>query len=165
MDAVISCMREDDWPEVLAIYEQAIAERQATFETCAPSWEAWDAAHCPECRLVARVGREIVGWAAISPVSRRQCYCGVGEVSVYVRQSARGRGLGAALLERLIVESEARGYWTLQGATFPENTASLRLQAGHGFRVIGRRQRIARLDGVWRDTVLTERRSPQVGNE
>jgi L-amino acid N-acyltransferase YncA len=165
MDAVIDCMCEDDWPEVVAIYEQAIAERQATFETCAPSWEGWAAAHCAECRLVARVGGEIVGWAAISPVSRRQCYRGVAEVSVYVRQSARGRGVGAALLERLIVESEAHGYWTLQGATFPENTASLRLQASGGFRVVGRRERIARLDGVWRDTVLTERRSGQVGNE
>jgi len=165
MSAAITAIHRDDWPGILAIYREAISERQATFETSAPSWDSWDASHCPDCRLVARTDEDIVGWAAISPVSRRECYSGVAEVSVYVRQSARGQGLGAALLGHLIAESEARGYWTLQGATFPENKASLRLQASHGFRVIGERRRIARLDGVWRDTVLTERRSPQVGKE
>jgi len=159
---VISGMSSQDWPEVLSVYEEGLATRQATFETSAPSWEHWDAAHLPSCRFVARAEGVILGWAALSPVSRRPCYLGVAEVSVYVRGSARGRGVGEALLQRLIAESEARGFWTLQGSTFPENAASLRLQARCGFREVGRRQRIAKLDGVWRDTVLTERRSQRV---
>ncbi len=151
--------------DVLAIYEEGIAARQATFETQTPSWEEWDAAHLAACRLVARAGEAVVGWAALSPVSRRRCYSGVAEASVYVRASARGQGVGRALLEALIVASEAHGIWTLQGATFAENTASLRLQERCGFRIVGRRERIARLDGVWRDTVLSERRSCRVGND
>jgi phosphinothricin acetyltransferase len=156
-------MTPEDWPQVRAIYEEGIATRQATFETDAPSWEQWDAAHLTRCRLVARADEGVLGWAALSPVSRRRCYAGVAEVSVYVRASARGRGVGTALLGRLITDSEREGIWTLQGATFPDNAASLRLQARFGFRVVGRRERIARMDGVWRDTVLTERRSPRVG--
>ena len=140
-------MTSDDWPRVRAIYEDGIATGQATFETEAPSWEQWDSAHLPSGRLVARDGDLVVGWGALSPVSRRLCYAGVAEASVYVDESARGRGIGRALLEHLIAASEAQGIWTLQGATFPENTASLRLQAGCG----------------WRDTVLTERRSGKVG--
>jgi phosphinothricin acetyltransferase len=158
-------MTSDDWPQVRAIYQEGIATRQATFEMDAPSWEEWDAAHLARCRLVARAEEGVLGWAALSPVSRRPCYSGVAELSVYVRASARGRGVGAALLNRLISDSEAEGIWTLQGATFPENAASLRLQARCGFRVVGRRERIARMDGVWRDTVLTERRSRKVGVE
>lgn len=114
---------------------------------------------------MARAGKAVLGWGALSQVSRRECYIGVAEVSVYVRESARGQGVGRALLEHLVAASEAEGIWTLQGATFPENTASLRLQASCGFRVIGRRNRIAKMDGVWRDTVLTERRSGKVGAE
>jgi len=163
-DAVrIEPMTAEDWPRVRAIYEQGIATRQATFEAEPPSWEQWDSAHLPNGRLVARDGDLIVGWGALSPVSRRQCYGGVAEASVYVDESARGRGIGRALLEHLIAASEAQGIWTLQGATFPENTASLRLQERCGFRVVGRRERIARMDGLWRDTILTERRSSKVG--
>lgn len=148
-----------------AIYEEGIATGQATFETEAPSWEQWDSAHLPSGRLVAREGDLVVGWGALSPVSRRQCYAGVAEASVYVGGLARGRGVGRALLEHLIADSEAQGIWTLQGATFPENPASLRLQARCGFRVVGKRERIARMNGVWRDTLLTERRSGKVGVE
>ena len=152
-----------DWPEVAAIYAAGIADRLATFETDVPSWEQWDAAHLPACRLVARGPQQALGWAALSPVSARPCYAGVAEASVYVRPGARGRGVGRALLERLIAASEDAGIWTLQGATFPENYASLRMQLAGGFRVVGRRERIAQLDGAWRDTVLTERRSSRVG--
>jgi phosphinothricin acetyltransferase len=159
----IEAFEASDWPRVAAIYADGIASGLATFETECPSWEQWDAAHLACCRLVARTGHEVVGWAALSPVSWRQCYAGVAEVSVYVDAGACGQGVGRALLEALIHESEAHGIWTLQAATFPENMASLRLQADCGFRVIGRRERIAMLNGVWRDTILTERRSGSVG--
>jgi L-amino acid N-acyltransferase YncA len=151
--------------DVLAIYEEGIAGRQATFETRTPSWQEWDAAHLAACRLVAREGEAVLGWAALSPVSRRRCYEGVAEASVYVRGSARGRGVGRVLLEALIAAAEERGIWTLQGSTFAENAASLRLQQRCGFRIVGRRERIARLDGSWRDTLLSERRSARVGND
>jgi phosphinothricin acetyltransferase len=156
-------MTAGDWDSVRAIYLEGIATGQATFETEAPTWERWDAAHHRFGRLVARLGGRVVGWAALSPVSRRACYAGVAEVSVYVAADARGRGVGRALLTAEIAESERQGIWTLQEATFAENEASLRLQRQCGFRVIGRRERVARLRGVWRDTVLTERRSPVVG--
>ncbi len=156
-------MTDADWPQVRLSYQEGIATGQATFEKEVPSWTEWDAAHLPVCRLVARRAGAVVAWAALSPVSRRCCYSGVAEASVYVRASERGRGLGRALLEALIAASEGQGIWTLQGTTFAENEASLRLQARCGFRVVGRRERIAQLDGVWRDTVLTERRSSRVG--
>ncbi len=162
-EVLIDQMTPEDWPEVRSIYEEGIATRNATFEAEAPSWETWDAAHIKACRVVARGGQVVLAWGALSPVSRRQCYAGVAEVSVYVRESARGQGVGRALLEHLVAASEAEGIWTLQGATFAENTVSLRLQASCGFRVVGRRERIAQVDGVWRDTVLTERRSGKVG--
>jgi L-amino acid N-acyltransferase YncA len=163
MDIVIDPLTPEDWAQARAIYEEGIATGEATFETDAPSWEQWDAGHLPFCRLAARAGGAFVGWAALSPVSRRACYAGVAEVSVYVGAASRGRGVGRALLLAVIAESERQGLWTLQGATFPENAASLRLQGACGFRVIGRRERVARLRGVWRDTVLTERRSTVVG--
>jgi L-amino acid N-acyltransferase YncA len=157
----IEKMRIDDWPAVRAIYEEGIATGLGTFETAAPSWEQWDAARLPHSRIVARE-QGVIGWAALSPVSQRSCYAGVAEVGVYVAASARGQGVGRALLEAIIESSEAHGIWTVQGATIAENAASLALQERCGFRVIGRRERIARLDGVWRDTVLTERRSMKV---
>jgi phosphinothricin acetyltransferase len=152
-----------DWEQVRAIYLEGIATGDATFETEAPTWEAWDAAHLPECRLAARDGERILGWAALSLVSRRKVYRGVAEASVYVAAASRGNGVGRALLEALIAESERLGIWTLQGATFPENVASLKLQQSCGFRIVGRRERIGCLNGKWRDTVLTERRSRVVG--
>jgi phosphinothricin acetyltransferase len=155
-------MTADDWPEVRAIYEEGIATGLGTFETAAPSWEEWDQARLPHSRLLARADA-VVGWAALSPVSKRSCYSGVAEVGVYVAASARGQGVGRDLLQAVIESAEANGIWTLQGATIAENVASLALQARCGFRVVGRRDRIAKLRSEWRDTVLTERRSEKVG--
>ena len=155
-------MTADDWPAVRAIYEEGIVTGLATFETAVPSWEDWDETRLPHSRLVARTDA-VVGWAALSPVSKRPCYAGVAEVGVYVAASARGQGAGRALLDAVIESAEAHGIWTLQGATIAENAASLALQARCGFRVVGRRERIAKLGGRWRDTILTERRSEKVG--
>jgi phosphinothricin acetyltransferase len=163
MSIDIRTMAPADWEAVRTIYLEGIESGQATFEVEAPCWEQWDAAHHPFARLVARRGELIAGWAALSPVSRRRCYAGVAEVSVYVGAAHRGRGIGAALLRTIVAESERHGIWTLQGATFPENAASRRLQAACGFREIGRRERVAQLRGVWRDTILTERRSRIAG--
>ena len=155
-------LRPDDWPAVRAIYEDGIRSGDATFETETPSWERWDAAH-PELRLVAEREGSVVGWAALSPASARDCYRGVGEVSVYVAAEARGDGLGRALLDDLVERSEQAGYWTLSAGVFPENEASLRLHKACGFREVGVRERLGELGGVWRDVVLLERRSTLVG--
>ena len=146
------------WQAVARIYREGIATGHATFETEVPSWEAWDASHLPSLRLVALLD-EVVGWAALSPVSSRCVYEGVAEESVYVAEQARGQGVGRALLESLIARSEEAGIWTLQTSIFPENVASLELHRRVGFRVVGTRERIGRHGGVWRDTVLLERRS------
>jgi L-amino acid N-acyltransferase YncA len=164
MSLRIEPMTRADWEQVCAIYEEGIATGLGTFETKAPSWEEWDAARLPHSRLVARDER-VLGWAALSPVSKRACYAGVAEVGIYITASARGRGIGRALLQALIESSETNGIWTLQGATIAENTASLTLQERCGFRVIGRRERIGKVAGVWHDTILTERRSKKVGIE
>jgi L-amino acid N-acyltransferase YncA len=155
-------LRDDDWPAVRAIYEDGIRSGHATFETEPPTWERWDAAH-RDVRLVAERDGRVVGWAALSPVSSRCCYEGVGEVSVYVAEEARGAGLGRALLDELVRRSEQAGYWTLNAGVFPENEASLRLHRACGFREVGKRERLGRLHGVWRDVVLLERRSTLVG--
>jgi L-amino acid N-acyltransferase YncA len=153
----------EHWPAVRRIYLEGIATRQATFETEAPEWEGWDAAHHPFARLVAVRAGEVVGWAALAPTSARPAYAGVAEVSVYVAEGERGRGTGSRLLGDLVDASEAHGIWTLQAAVFPENAASVALHRRHGFRVVGRRERIARLDGCWRDVLLLERRSRRGG--
>jgi phosphinothricin acetyltransferase len=163
MDFIIDSMQPSDWEFVRKIYLEGIATGQATFEIEAPDWERWDASHSPHCRLVARNGDGVLGWAALSPVSKREVYAGVAEVSVYVAASARGRGVGGALMRALIEASEQHGVWTLQSSVFPENRASIALHLKHGFRELGRRERVARLHGVWRDTVLLERRSRVVG--
>jgi len=152
-------MRASDWEQVREIYLQGIRSGHSTFETEAPSWERWDEAYLPFARLVMREGERVLGWAALSPVSKRQVYRGVAELTVYVAESARGRGIGRALLDELIAESERNGIWTLQASIFPENVASVELHRRCGFREIGRRERIAMLQGVWRDTLLFERRS------
>ena len=152
-----------DWEAVSRIYAEGIETRNATFETTVPNWESWDRAHLSEPRLVAEAGGVIQGWAAISPVSDRCVYGGVAEVSVYVAASSRGQGLGSALLEKLIRETEEAGFWTLQAGLFPENESSLRLHERAGFRVVGRRERLGKLDGRWRDVLLLERRSTRVG--
>ena len=159
----IRTMEEADWPAVRAIYLDGIATGHATFETDAPSWEAWDATHFPAPRLVAGPAERVVGWAALSRVSARKVYAGVAEVSVYVANGNRGFGIGRALLLKLIADSEANGIWTLQANIFPENTASIALHKSCGFREVGRRERIGKLTGVWRDTTLLERRSKLAG--
>ncbi|OUJ72949.1 GNAT family N-acetyltransferase [Hymenobacter crusticola] len=152
------------WPEAKAIYEAGLATGNATFQTEAPTWEAWDQGHLSHSRLVATddAGR-VLGWAALSPVSGRCVYGGVAEVSVYVATEAHGQGVGRQLLGVLITEAEAEGMWTLQAGIFPENIPSLKLHEGLGFRTVGYRERIGKLHGVWRDTVLLERRSSVVG--
>jgi L-amino acid N-acyltransferase YncA len=163
MDYIIDSMKASDWDQLHAIYREGIASRSATFETEAPSWEKWDASHLPQERLVARAGNCILGWAALSPVSSRCVYAGVAEVSVYVGAGFTRQGVGRTLLEALIARSEEHGIWTLQAGVFPENVASLALCRKCGFREVGRRERLGRLDGVWRDVVLLERRSRVVG--
>lgn len=156
-------MRDDDWTEVRRIYGEGIATGNATFETEIPSWEAWNAAHRRDCRLVVRDGANLLGWAALTPVSGRCVYGGVADLSVYIAAAARGRGVGRALLTSLIQESEHQGIWTLQAGIFPENEPSLRLHRALGFRDVGRRERIGRMNGAWRDVMLLERRSAVVG--
>jgi L-amino acid N-acyltransferase YncA len=156
-------MRPDDWPSVCRIYLEGIASRNATFETEAPSWERWDANHHRFARLIIEVNNQVAGWAALSAVSARHAYSGVAEVSVYVSSDARGSGFGKTLLAGLIEQSEKNDIWTLQASIFPENTASIELHRKFGFREVGRRERIAKLHNVWRDTVLFERRSMRVG--
>jgi phosphinothricin acetyltransferase len=155
-------LRPLDWPEVARIYEDGIRTGNATFETAAPAWEAWDAAHS-EHRLVAELDGEVVGWAALAAASERFCYRGVFENSVYVAASAQGRGIGRGLLEGLIERAEAAGIWTLTAGIFPENKASLRLHLGCGFRLVGVHERLGELNGVWRDVLLLERRSEVIG--
>jgi L-amino acid N-acyltransferase YncA len=152
-------MRPEDWEAVRSIYLQGIATGNATFATSAPDWDEWNATHLPFCRVVARSGVELLGWAALSPWSRRQVYAGVAEISIYVAQQARGRGIGTALMAALIAESEQNGIWTLQAGIFPENEASVALHQRFGFRVVGVRERIGRMNGLWRDVILMERRS------
>ena len=151
-------LRPGDWSEVARIYAQGIATGNATFETELPSLEAWDDSHLREHRLVAEQDGQVVGWIALSPVSSRPCYAGVAEISVYVAETARGTGVGSELLAALVDSAERGGIWTLQTSVFPENEASLALLRRLGFRVVGTRERIGRLHGVWRDTVLVERR-------
>ncbi len=147
-----------DWPAVEAIYAEGIATRQATFETDTPTWEEFDRGRLSEHRFVAVEDAGVVGWAALSPTSSRTCYAGVAEHSVYVTESARGRGIGKTLMVTLLASADAGGIWTIQTSIFPENKASLALHESVGFRVVGRRERIAQLDGAWRDTLLLERR-------
>ena len=156
-------MRPEDWDAVRAIYLEGIASGNSTFEQSAPDWQVWDQGHLPCCRLVARIGDEVLGWTALSPVSSRRVYAGVAEFSIYVAERARGLGIGRALLKALIEASEQEGIWTLQSGIFPENTASLKLCRRCGFRVLGTRERIGSMDGRWRDVVLIERRSTVAG--
>ena len=163
LDLTIRAMHSDDWDAVRRIYQEGLATGLASFETEAPTWQDWDGAHHRHSRLVACRGDQVVAWAALAPVSRRECYAGVAEFSIYVAQAQRGQTVGRTLLKALIASSETHGIWTLYGSTFPENQASIRLQTSCGFRIVGRRERIARHHGVWRDTIVTERRSQVVG--
>jgi L-amino acid N-acyltransferase YncA len=156
-------MTPGDWADVARIYEEGIQTGNATFEIEVPQWEEWDAGHLEVCRLVMEEDGVIVGWAALSAVSRRQVYRGVAEHSIYVADSARGRGVGTELLGALVADSEKAGFWTLQTAIFPENEASIALHETNGFRVVGVRERLSRHHGRWRDVVLMERRSAGAG--
>lgn len=154
-------MTEDDWPVVAAIWAEGIATGNATFETEPPSWETFDATRHREGRFVAERNGTVVGWAAIAPVSTRACYAGVVENSVYVASAARGMGIGSALMRALVEAARRAGIWTIQTSVFPTNAASVALHERAGFRVVGRRERIAELDGIWRDTLFLELRLPE----
>ena len=151
-------MAREDWDAVEAIYAEGIATRQATFETSTPTWDEFDRGRLRDHRYVAVDGGRVVGWVALSQTSSRACYAGVAEHSVYVSESARGGGVGKALMAALLASADAGGIWTIQTSVFPDNAASVALHESLGFRVVGRRERIAQLDGAWRDTVLLERR-------
>jgi L-amino acid N-acyltransferase YncA len=156
-------MRPEDWPAVRAIFEAGIATGNATFETTVPDWPAWDATHLAEHRLVARDDDgQVIGWVALAPVSDRCAYAGVAEDSIYVAPDVQGRGVGRALLAAVIASAEQAGIWTVQTGIFPENRASVRLHEACGFRVVGVRERLGRLQGRWRDVLLMERRSPAI---
>lgn len=156
-------MTPADWPAVRRIYAEGIATGKASFETEVPDWPVWDAGHLSHSRLVAHRGDQVTGWAALMPVSARACYRGVAEVSVYVAEAARGIGVGKALLDALIRESEAAGVWTLWSSIHTDNPASVRLHERAGFRLIGTRERIAFRGGTWCDSLNMERRSRVVG--
>jgi L-amino acid N-acyltransferase YncA len=155
-------LRREDWPAVKAIFEQGIAGGDATFETEAPSWEDWDSSHLEGHRVVALQDGEVVGWAALAPVSGRCVYRGVTEDSVYVADAAHGRGVGRALLAELIARAERDGIWTIQAGIFPENGASIELHRRCGFRILGVHERLGKQRGVWRDVVRMERRSEAI---
>lgn len=157
------CIRwfvDQDWPAVQAIYAEGIATGDATFETETPTLARWSATHPAEHRFVATQNGEVVGWIALSPVSDRCAYSGVGEPSVYVAERARGRGIGRQLLEHLIAQADGAGIWTIQSGIFPENVSSIELHIRCGFRVVGTRERLGQLNGIWRDVLLLERRAP-----
>ncbi|MGZ4788884.1 MAG: GNAT family N-acetyltransferase [Terriglobales bacterium] len=159
----IEQMVPEDWPDVSAIFLEGIATGVATFETLPPTWEVFDRDHLPFCRLVARHEGQIAGWAALSRRSRRSAYAGVAELSIYVAAWARAKGVGSALIQAAIKESERFGIWTLQGSIMADNIASLKLVESAGFRQVGLRERIGKQGGKWRDTILVERRSKTVG--
>jgi L-amino acid N-acyltransferase YncA len=155
----IRSLEESDWPAVQMIYRQGIATGCATFETDVPAWDKWHTAHLPAPRLVAVDGERVVAWSALSPVSARSVYAGVAEVSIYVADGCRGRGIGRRLLEALVDAAERAGFWTLQAGIFASNAPSIRLHVSCGFRIVGTRERIGSLAGTWHDVVLVERRS------
>jgi L-amino acid N-acyltransferase YncA len=156
-------MTARDWESVMRIYQEGIATGNATFETSAPNGPAWNKAHMEKHRFVAEIDGKIAGWVALTPVSSRCVYAGVAEVSVYVGTAYQGRKVGSALLEKLISDTEAESIWTLQAGIFPENTASVALHEKHGFRQIGYREKVGKMNGVWRDVLLLERRSKVTG--
>ncbi|MEQ9266812.1 MAG: N-acetyltransferase family protein [Balneolaceae bacterium] len=149
---------KSDWPSVSEIYRLGLETRLATFETTVPTWGDWDSSHLETCRIIAEVENRIAGWAVLSPVSKRKVYEGVAEVTIYIHPDFSGRGIGSALMNELIVQSEVEGFWTLQSSVFPENIASIRLHLKHRFREVGYREKIAQLDGEWRNTMILERR-------
>jgi phosphinothricin acetyltransferase len=158
-DVKLRALLATDWETVVQIFQEGIVTKLATFRTQVPTWSAWDQGHLEHSRIVSLVEGQVVGWAALSPVSSRPAYRGVAEVSIYVSTQILGAGIGSRLLAQLIAESEQAGIWTLQSTVFPENEGSMRLHKKFGFRVVGYREKISRVDNIWRDTVLLERRS------
>ncbi len=152
-------MKPTDWERVEAIYLEAIATGYATFDTESPGWENWTNHHLEACRLVAEHEGEVIGWAALLPVSSRMVYQGVAEVAIYVGKQSRGKGIGKQLLKTLIIASESDGFWTLESQIFPENKVGLALHLKNGFSKVGIRKKIGQHDGVWKDNILLERRS------
>ena len=163
MEIIFRPITADDWKNVSEIYRQGIETGNATFQQEIPTYTDWDNGHLKNCRIVAIKDNEVAGWAALTPVSGRCVYAGVAEVSVYVADKNRGHKIGHKLLEKLIIESENEKLWTLQAGIFPENIASLKIHEALGFRKIGHRERIGQMNGIWRDTILLERRSKLIG--
>ncbi|WP_087974399.1 GNAT family N-acetyltransferase [Oceanobacillus rekensis] len=165
MEYQISKMEEKDWEQVRDIFIQGIQTGNATFDTDAPSWEEWDRGHIHACRLVVSNGEKLLGWAALSQVSSRRAFAGIAELSIYLSVDSVGKGIGSKLIQAVIESSEAAGFWTLQSGIFPENTASIHLHKKVGFREIGVRKQLGKMNGRWRDVVMMERRSEIVGIE
>jgi L-amino acid N-acyltransferase YncA len=159
MEVIFRPMIEADWSQVVEIYKQGIDTGNATFETEIPNWDKWNSGHIQACRIVAVTENEIIGWAALVPVSTRKVYSGVAEVSIYISNKYQGLKIGSKLLKQLIEESEKNGFWTLQAGVFPQNKSSLKIHQNNGFRIVGYREKIGQMKGMWRDTVLLERRS------
>ncbi|WP_413376590.1 N-acetyltransferase family protein [Alkalihalobacillus sp. 1P02AB] len=157
-DITIKKLEKSNWEQVREIYIEGLATRNATFQTEAPCWDIWDETHHHVGRLVAVVDGKVVGWCALTPISSRPVYRGVAEVSIYISKKYTNKGIGSQLMNSLIKGSEAQGVWTLQASIFPENETSILLHKKFGFRIVGRREKIAQLDGIWRDTILVERR-------
>lgn len=162
-DIVMDQMVASDWPEVRSIYLEGIETGNATFDTEVPSWEEWDQKYLQDCRLLAKIGKDVIGWAALLPTSSKKAFAGAAELSIYLSKASTGKGIGTKLMTYMIAESEAKGFWTLQSGIFPENKGSIRLHENAGFVEVGVRERIGKLNGVWRDVVLLERRSRVVG--
>jgi L-amino acid N-acyltransferase YncA len=163
MEIVFRPMTEEDWPQVAEIYRQGIKTQNATFERQIPTWEKWNSNHSKTCRILATIENKVIGWAALIPVSARQVYSGVAEVSIYISDKFQGQRIGTRLLKQLIYESEIAGIWTLQAVIFPENILSMAMHENNGFRVVGYRERIGQINGNWRNTILLERRSTKTG--
>ncbi|MDQ1095870.1 MULTISPECIES: GNAT family N-acetyltransferase [Chryseobacterium] len=161
----IKTITQDHFSEVAEIYRQGLATGIATFQNEVPSWEEWDRGHLAFCRIAVSENDKILGWAALTPASGRSVYAGVAEVSIYIAEEERGKGIGTLLLNELIGQSEANGIWTLQSGIFSENKGSIRLHEKCGFRQVGYRERIAKKNGIWKDTVFMERRSKIVGTD
>jgi len=163
MNYEIREMLPEDGDTVLRIFEEGIARGNATFDQSAPDWNTWDKNHHHDCRFsLIDENNNIVGWAALKPTSNRDCFSGVAEVSIYLTPSVQGKGLGKILLQKLILESEEKGFWMLQSGIFPENIASIKVHQQLGFRKVGHREKIAQMNGIWRDIVLMERRSKKL---
>lgn len=164
MNFEIRQMQAEDAQAVLQIFQEGIDSQNATFDKEIPTWEAWDTKHFNLCRWILEdENKKIAGWAAIQPISNRDCFKGVAEVSIYLTKNAQGKGLGKVLLQKLILDSEDKNFWTLQSGIFPENQASIHVHEQLGFRLVGRREKLAQMQGKWRDIVLLERRSTKIG--